>query len=131
MERYLQASAGVMAAVILWIILSRQGKEYALILSIGACCLVLMVMLRFLEPVVDLFENLQVLGGLQAEWLNILLKSLGVGVISEMGTLICNDAGNTALGKSLQILGTAAVLWLSVPLVNSLVELLGQMLGGV
>ena len=34
----LQAVAGMLVAVVLWIILSRQGKEYALVLSI--CLLV-------------------------------------------------------------------------------------------
>ncbi|MBE6958533.1 MAG: hypothetical protein E7447_05220 [Ruminococcaceae bacterium] len=131
MERFFQASAGMMAAVILWIILSRQGKEYALLLSIGACCLVIVVMLRFLEPVLSLLQRLQDLGGLQQQWLGVLLKAVGIGLITEMGALICNDAGNAAMGKTLQILGSAAVLWLSIPLVNSLLELLEKILGGI
>ena len=131
MERFLQASAGCMAAVVLWIILSRQGKEYALLLNIGACCLITVVMLRFLEPVLELLGKLQQLGGLDAQWLRVLLKAVGIGLITELGTLICNDAGNAALGKSLQILGAVTVLWLSVPLVSSLVKLLEQILGGL
>ena len=131
MDRFIQASAGIMAAVILWIILSRQGKEYALLLSIGACCLAIVVALRFMEPVVELMEQLQTLSGLQNQWLHILLKAVGIGLISEMGTLICNDAGNAAMGKTLQMLGAAAVLWLSIPLINSLIDLLGKILGGI
>ena len=45
MDIFLQAAAGVIAALIMWIVLSRQGKEYALILSIGACCLVLLTVI--------------------------------------------------------------------------------------
>ena len=131
MERFLQASAGVMAGVILWIVLSRQGKEYALLLSIGACCLVTVVIFQFLEPVLELIGQLQTIGNLQIEWLDILLKAVGIGLVTEIGTLICNDAGNAALGKTLQILGVAVVLCLSVPLVNSLIDLLEQILGGV
>ena len=131
MERFFQVSAGIMAAVILWIVLSRQGKEYALLLSIGASCIVLVVMLRFLEPVLELVEKIQTLGNLQPEWLSILLKAVGIGMVSEIGALICTDAGNATLGRTLQILGAAAVLWLSVPLVNSLFGLLEQILGGI
>ncbi len=131
MERFLQAAAGIMAAVIMWIILSKQGKEYALLLSLGACCLVLLVMFRFLEPLLDLLKQLQALGNLQPEWLSVMLKAVGIGLVVEMGALICSDAGNAALGKTLQILGAAAVLWLSIPLMNSLIELLQQILGGI
>ena len=131
MDRFLQAAAGVMAAVVMWIILSKQGKEYALLLSVGACALILLAMFRFLEPVLDLMKQLQSLGNLQPEWLNVMLKATGIGLIVEMGTLICTDAGNAALGKTLQIMGTVAVLWLSIPLMNSLIDLLEQILGGL
>lgn len=131
MERFLQAAAGVMAAVIMWIILSKHGKEYALLLSLGACTLVLLLVLRFMEPIVDLLKQLQVIGKLQPEWLSVMLKAVGIGLITEMGSLICNDAGNGALGKTLQILGTVAVLWLSIPLMNGVIDLLQQMLGDI
>lgn len=131
MERFFQTAAGIMAAVIAWIVLSKQGKEYALILSIGACCAVLMVALRFMEPVIELLSRLQEMGNLQPEWLGVMLKAVGIGLIVEMGCLICTDAGNSAMGKSLQIFGAIAVLWLSVPLINSVMDLLQQILGGV
>ena len=131
MERFLQAAAGIMAAVIMWIILSKQGKEYALLLSLSACCLVLVAMFHFLEPVLDLLKQLQSLGSLQPEWLSVMLKAVGIGLVVEMGALICSDAGNAALGKTLQILGAVAVLWLSIPMMNSLMDLLQQILGGI
>lgn len=131
MERFLQAAAGVMAATVLWIILSKQGKEYALLLSIGACALVLLAVFQFFQPVVELLQQLQNLGDLQPEWLSVMLKALGIGLVVEMSSLICTDAGNTALGKTMQILGAVAVLWLSIPLINSLIELLQEILGGL
>ena len=129
MEWFLKAAAGVLVAVILWIILAKQGKEYALILSIGACCLVLLTMLRFLEPVLDLMEQLQTLGDLRTEWLSIMLKGVAIGLIVEIGSLICADAGNGALSKTMQLLGTVAILWLCIPLMNGVITLLQQILG--
>lgn len=131
MDRFFQAAAGIMAAVIMWIILSKQGKEYALILSLGACCLVLVAAFRFLDPVLDLLRKLQTSGNLQPEWLSVMLKAVGIGLVVEMGSLICSDAGNSALAKTLQILGAVAVLWLSIPLINSLIALLEQILGDI
>ena len=131
MEHFFQAAAAVMAAVVLWIMLSKQGKEYARLLSIGACALIMILMFRFLEPVLDQLKQLEALGNLQPEWLNVMLKAVGIGIVVEMGSLICTDAGNAALGKTLQFLGTGAILWLSIPLVDSLIKLLQQILGDV
>ena len=128
---FLQAAAVAMVAVIMWLILSKYGKEYALLLSIGACTLILLSVFRFLEPIVDLLGQLQTLGNIQSQWLSILLKAVGIGLITEMGSLICADTGNAALGKTLQILGTVAVLWLAIPLLNGVIDLLEQILGDI
>lgn len=127
----MQAAAGILAAVIMWIILSKQGKEYALLLSIGASCLALLVTFRFFEPVLELLKQLQAMGNLQPQWLTVMLKAVGIGLVVEIGALICTDAGNAALGKTLQILGSIAVLWLSVPLMTSFMSLLEQILGEI
>lgn len=131
MERFWQAVAAVMVAVMLWLIVNRQGKDFGLALSLVVCCLVLSVMGRFLEPVVDLLRQLETLGKLENQWLSILLKSAGIGLVVEITALICSDAGNAAMGKTVQILGTAVILWLSIPLINGLIDLLQEILGGI
>ena len=131
MEWFVQSAAGILAAVIMWIVLSKQAKEYALLLSIGACCLALLVTLRLFEPVLELLKQLQAMGNLQPQWLTVMLKAVGIGLVVEIGALICSDAGNAALGKTLQILGSVAVLWLSVPLMTSFMSLLEQILGEI
>lgn len=131
MERFWQAAAAVMVAVMLWIVVSRQGKDFGLLLSIAVCSMVLAVMGRFLEPVVDLLRELEQMGNLQPQWLQIMLKSVGIGMIVEITSLICADAGNSALGKALQILGSGVILWLAIPLFQALLELLQQILGEI
>ena len=126
-----QAIAGVLVALVMWIILSGRSKEYAQVLSIGACCLVLCLGFQFAEPIIELFDRLQTMGNLQSDWLSAMLKAVGIGLVVEIGVLICTDAGNAALGKSLQILGTIAILWVSIPLMNTLMELLEDILGGL
>ena len=48
-----------------------------------------------------------------------------------MACIGCTDAGNGALGKALQLLTGAVILWLSIPLIQALIELLSEMLGEV
>lgn len=131
MDRFLQAAAGGMVAVILWLMLSRQGKDFALLLSLLACSLILTAMGLYLEPVLDLVQRLEHLGNLQPEWISVMLKAVGIGLVVELSSLICADAGNASVGKAIQFLGTSVILWLSVPLINGLLELIMQVLGDV
>lgn len=131
MGGFWQGAAAVLLAVILVLALGKQGKEAGLLLTLAVCCMLGVLALSYLEPVVALVHRLQDMTGLDSEMLQILLKAVGIGIIGEIAGLICTDAGNAALGKALQLLSAAVILWLSIPLINALLELLQEMLGEV
>lgn len=131
MEIIFKSSACAMIAVILGLTISREGKDYAILLTLAACAMIAMIALRYLEPVLDLFDTLQEIGGLNHELVQILLKILGVSLISQISCMICNDAGNSAMAKSLQILTTAVILWLSLPLYSGLLELIKEVMEAI
>lgn len=128
MDIFLKAVAGVLVAVILGLILSRSGKDYSSILSIAVCCAVATAAISFLRPVVDFVSQLEVIANLDRELLSVMLKSVGIGILAELVSLVCADAGNAALGKVLQLLGSSIILWLSVPLLSQLIELVENVL---
>jgi hypothetical protein len=54
---------------------------------------------------------------------------VGIGIMTEIGGLICTDGGSSSLGKTVKMLGSAVILWLSLPLYAKLMELLQKILG--
>lgn len=131
MDLLLKAVAGALIAVTLYLITSKYSKEHALLLTIAVCCMIGSAALTYLSPVLDFFDNLQILGNLDTEVLRILLKCTGIAVLAEITSLVCTDAGNGALGKTLQFLATAVILWLSLPLLRKLMELIENILVSV
>ena len=131
MDVVLKAIAGVLVAVVLGISMGKQGKDITLLLTILVCCMILTVAITFLQPVIDLIDHLQSLGQLDAEMVHILLKALGIGLLSEIACLICSDAGNASLGKAIHILTACVILWISIPLLNKLLELIDAILGAI
>lgn len=129
MEGFLQAFAAVLLAVILGLVLAKQSKDWAVLLTTGVSCMVLAVGAVYLQPVLDFVRELQTLSGLDPQMLTVVLKAVGIGLISEIAALICLDAGNAALGKGIQILASVTVLWLSLPLMRALLELVQKILG--
>ena len=128
MGLYWKAVAAVLLAVVLIWTLRRQ--EMGVLLGMAVCAMVMAVAMAYLGPVLELVETLQELGSLDGDMTSILLKSVGIGLVTEIAGLICADSGNASLGKSLQLLGTVAILWLSVPLFTSLLELIQEMMAG-
>ena len=131
MSTFLQTAAGVLVVVIFGIALSKQSKDWALVLSVLACCSVLAIMAAYLEPIIAFVNQLRSLGNLDGEAFGIVLKVVGLGVISEIASLICQDSGNAALGKGLQMLSAVVILWLSLPLMQGLLEMVQKIMGDV
>lgn len=124
-----KAVAGTMLAVILGLTLNKQEKDIGVLLSLAVCCMGIVIALSYLEPVLDFLRELEALGDLQGDFLGILLKGAGIGLVTEIAALICTDAGNASLGRSLQLLGSAAILYLSLPIFTSMLNLIQQILG--
>ncbi len=128
MDTVLKVIFGALIALILGLMLRQQGKDMALLLSVAVCGMVVAVMTSYLSPVVDFIHQLQDSAGTDPEFIAILLKSVGIGLVAEIAGLICSDAGNAAMGKTVQILATAVILWLSLPLMRSLLELIQRIM---
>lgn len=131
MAGFLQAAAAVLLAVVLCLVLGKQGKETAVLLSMAVCCMVCLMALQYLEPVIDLMRQLQSQTGIAPEYLTVLLKTVGIGMIGEIAAMICADAGNASLGKAVKMLSSVVILWLAVPLFENLMELIASVLGEV
>ena len=131
MNSFFQVIAGALVTLMLGLSLSKQGKDNTLLLSVAVCCMILAAAAAYLEPVMGLVRRLQQMGELDSDMLTILLKAVGIGLISQISVLICDDCGNAALGKAVQICASAAVLWLSIPLVTALMDLIQKIVEGL
>lgn len=131
MTGFWQGTAAVLLAVVVGIALSRQGKDSQLLLTLAVCCMVVAAAVSYLSPVISFIHQLQSISQIDQELLQILLKAVGIALIGEITALICSDGGNSALGKAVHILSSAVILWLSLPLLQKLLELLQDILGDV
>lgn len=127
----MKAAAVALIAAILGIILQRQGKEYALVLTLAVSAMGACLALSYLKPVLSFLERLQAIGQLDGQMLEILFKAVGIGLIGEISGVICSDSGNASLGKMLQLLTAAVILWLSLPILEQVMDLVGEVLEGI
>ena len=131
MGTFYQAAGLVLVASVLGLVLAKQGKEMTVMLTIGVCCMVLVAAIAFLKPVLEFMHQLESLGKLNSQMVQILFKVVGIGMVSEISGMICADAGNASMGKALQMLSNAVILWLAIPVFQTLLELIQQIVGGI
>ena len=129
MELFLKTAAGAVLAMVLILTVGKREKDIALVLGIAVCCMTGLVALGLLGPVVDLLYRMVEMAGLQEYGLGVLLKAVGIGLVSELVASLCADGGNSSLGRQVQLLGSVVILSLSVPLLETLLDLIGDLLG--
>lgn len=128
MEDFWKYAALSLVTVILAVQL-KSKPDMATLLSLAACAMTAMGALRLFAPVVRLLGELETLGNLDGGSLTILLKAAGVGLTAEIAGAVCADAGCGSLAKAVRLLGTAAMLCLSVPMLEKLMEFVQEMIG--
>lgn len=129
MSGFLEACGAVLLAIILIVNLSGHRRDMAALLALAVCVMVALVAVQYLRPVLGFLEELEEIGGLDGDMVRILLKILGIGILSEIAVPLCADAGSASVGKSLQFLAIVVMLSLSIPLFRSLIQILQEILG--
>lgn len=128
MSIFLKATAAILVCLIVCLVLSKQGKDMSVLLVLTVCSIVLAAAISYFKPLIAFFQRLELLGNLDTELIQTLMKAVGISLLSETTALICADAGYNALGKVLKLLGAAIILWLSIPLLSALVDLVEEIL---
>lgn len=120
---------GILTAV-LALVLKRDNAVLGTLLS-GACCIMLgIVAVQILQPVIEFLRTLQQTAGLNENLMAPLMKTVGIGILTQIATAICQDAGQAAVAKMVELCGSILALYLSLPLLTAVLSLLNQMTGG-
>lgn len=131
MDGFWKASAAVLLTVVLVLALGKREKDISVLLTMAVCCMVTAVAMSYLEPVLDLLWEVEAMANVQDGMIEILMKAVGIGLVVEIAGMICSDAGNSSLGKTIQMLGTVVILSLSIPLFRGFLTLIQEILGQV
>lgn len=131
MELFWKTSAGTLIALVLILSVGRQEKDIALVLAMTASAMAAVVAFSFLEPVLAFLFRLEQTGIHPPGILKTLLKTAGIGILTETVGMICQDSGQSSLARGMQLLGTAAILYLSLPVFEYFLELMESVLEGL
>ena len=128
MERLFSATAIVVVALIK--LLEKTSREYAVFLSLAAVLLAIGAALASVQPVLDLIGELSGIGNLNADWVRILLKTLGICLLCQITASVCRDAGENSLAFGVETVCRFTVLVESLPLLQDLLDAIIRLLGG-
>lgn len=129
MEGFWKAAAVMVLTVILGTAIGKTEKDLATVLTVITCCIILTAAVDYLRDVFAFLWKLGDLSESQQSFLAPLLQISGVALMTEIIGMLGADSGHSSLGKAMQILGNAAMLNLSLPLFETFLTLVRELLG--
>lgn len=128
MEIFLKTVACALVILLLCLVLGKGSKDFYMILTTIGCCMIGIVAISYIQPVVTFIKELQLRANINTELFSTVLKSVGIALLCEICNLVCADCGNASVGRMIHLLGSGVILWLSIPLYNSLFTLIDKIL---
>ena len=111
-------------------ILVRSTKpELAVVVTIAGGIILLLFALEIFRGSISIFSEIADATGLNASIVKTLLKMVGIGYIIEFSAGVLHDFGQDSLADKLIFCGKIIILVLAVPILESVVGLVSDLLG--
>lgn len=98
------------------VMLRRSHPEQAMAVTLVAGILMLTAVLGYIAPLLVDIQTMLEASGLSGEYIQILFKSLGICVITQLASDACRDAGEQGLAAKTELAGKLTLLALALPL---------------
>ena len=128
MEKIFQISVLCIVSALLALLLKKGSPELGLLLSLAAMVAVFFLMIAPLKEIFELLEELALHSHVRSGLYIPLYKAMGIACVVRIGSCLCRDAGESALGTVIEMAGTVCTLLISIPLVRAVLSLLLELI---
>lgn len=111
-------------------ILKQYKPEYAIVVQLAASVLILLLVASALGDLISAVRELIDGSGIDTGYLTLLLKALGVAILTQLAADACRDSGETALSNKVELAGKVTILLLCLPLVKAMIQLSAGLIKG-
>lgn len=128
MELLFKSAAAALSAAVFGLLLRRKNPELTSLLSVAAIAVLLIAALRWAMPFRELSETVRTMTDGKETLLAPVLKCVAAAVVTQITADLCRDASQSALASAAELTGTLFALGLSMPLIVSMLKMLGGLL---
>lgn len=118
---------GIMATI-LSLTLGTQGQAWRFYIRFATSLIIMFFIVSQLSGIFDTASHLGEKANVDAPYIKIVFKIIGISYISEFGAGLCKDAGEGAIASKIEFAGKVMILASSAPIILALMDLITNML---
>ncbi|MBQ7913558.1 MAG: stage III sporulation protein AD [Clostridia bacterium] len=110
------------------ILLKSSKPELSFAVTVTGVIIILLFVVDCMKDVLTVFQVITAATGIESGLIKLLLKIIGVGYVTEFGAGILTDFGSVAIADKVVLGGKLTIVVLSLPILQSLLQLIGKFL---
>lgn len=108
-------------SAVLFVVIKKYSPEYIIFAEIGSVLLVFLYLYPYIKDIIDFYYEYADYGGIDASYLKIVLKSIGIALLTQFASDICKDSGQSALAGKIEFAGKLLIAVLALPVAKTLI----------
>ncbi|MCI5502888.1 MAG: SpoIIIAC/SpoIIIAD family protein [Anaerobutyricum sp.] len=113
---------------ILAVVVRQFQKEYSVFVLLAVCLFLVFYLTSNVSLIIDFAQNLGEKIHISGTYIRILFKLLAIAYICQIASNICQDLGYQSVSFQIELIGKLSILTLSIPIINSLLETIEQLM---
>ncbi len=120
------AAVGIISALCA-LLIKKSNQEIGLVIAIAASAVICIAAAELFGSISDLIRYAISKSGLSSAIFLPIIKCVGIAIIVNISASLCKDAGQAGIASAVDVLGAAAAVFTALPLIKSLIEIIGEL----
>ena len=106
------------------LVVKQFRNDFAILIGVVGSILMLILISNQVSFLFAQISQIFIKTNIDTSIISSLLKIVGIGYITEFSANICNDTGCASIGDKILFCGKVLILFMSLPIINSLVDII-------
>ena len=113
---------------VLGLVIKKNSPEMALMLTVALAIFTVVLSAQIISEILAFVKSVSEAAGISASVLAIVLKTVGVAIVTKISADICRDAGQASVASSVEFAGSAVAVYAALPLFKTVVSMIDSLL---
>ena len=127
MEIVIKGAAVGTVAALCALLIKKSNQEMGLAVAIAAAAVICIAAAELFGDIFDVIHYAISRTGLSSAVFMPIVKCVGIAIVVNISSGLCKDAGQSGIASSVDLLGAAAAVFTALPLIKSLLEMIGEL----
>ena len=112
-----------LVGTILALTLKKESPQLALLLTAVTGILIFFMVCGYLEGLLRVLRETAEKAGVGSGYFAVVMKVIGIAYLTQFGSQLCADAGETAIGSKIELAGKLLMMAAAMPVLTALLDM--------